>query len=180
MVISFRANFNSSTFCLSPINFETAINILVIYTNKSCGNRNKMTIIIYSHHLTHESHENPCNKNVLGNFNIQWHTVDDLWWIQYRSRAWCRNSIVNIISRWEPKLITSSLGRLNPFTVAGIFLSLLIFLSVAGNILVCIAIYTERSLRRIGNLFLASLAIADLFVASLVMTFAGVNDLLGN
>lgn len=62
---------------------------------------------------------------------------------------------------------------------AGVFLSVLIFLSVAGNILVCLAIYTERSLRRIGNLFLASLAIADLFVASLVMTFAGVNDLLG-
>lgn len=65
------------------------------------------------------------------------------------------------------------------FFFSGIFLSLLIFLSVAGNILVCIAIYTERSLRRIGNLFLASLAIADLFVASLVMTFAGVNDILG-
>ncbi|XP_034663380.1 dopamine receptor 1 isoform X2 [Drosophila subobscura] len=64
-------------------------------------------------------------------------------------------------------------------TIVGIFLSVLIFLSVAGNILVCLAIYTERSLRRIGNLFLASLAIADLFVASLVMTFAGVNDLLG-
>lgn len=56
---------------------------------------------------------------------------------------------------------------------------MLIFLSVAGNILVCAAIYTDRGLRRIGNLFLASLAIADLFVASLVMTFAGVNDLLG-
>lgn len=63
--------------------------------------------------------------------------------------------------------------------VAGIFLAALIFLSIAGNILVCVAIYTERSLRRIGNLFLASLAIADLFVASLVMTFAGFNDLLG-
>lgn len=61
----------------------------------------------------------------------------------------------------------------------GFFLSTLIFLSIAGNFLVCIAIYTERSLRRIGNLFLASLAIADLFVASLVMTFALVNDLLG-
>lgn len=61
----------------------------------------------------------------------------------------------------------------------GSFLALLIFLSIAGNILVCVAIYTERSLRRIGNLFLASLAIADLFVASLVMTFAGVNDILG-
>ncbi|CAO1356089.1 unnamed protein product [Diamesa tonsa] len=45
--------------------------------------------------------------------------------------------------------------------------------------MVCIAIYTERSLRRIGNLFLASLAIADLFVSLLVMTFAGVNDILG-
>lgn len=61
----------------------------------------------------------------------------------------------------------------------GSFLALLIFMSIAGNILVCVAIYTERSLRRIGNLFLASLAIADLFVASLVMTFAGVNDILG-
>ncbi|KAK0090436.1 hypothetical protein PV325_000100 [Microctonus aethiopoides] len=40
-------------------------------------------------------------------------------------------------------------------------------------------IYTDRGLRRIGNLFLASLAIADLFVGCLVMTFAGVNDLLG-
>lgn len=59
------------------------------------------------------------------------------------------------------------------------FLSVLIFLSIAGNILVCVAIYTDRGLRRIGNLFLASLAIADLFVASLVMTFAVVNDLLG-
>lgn len=63
--------------------------------------------------------------------------------------------------------------------LTGSFLALLIFLSIAGNILVCVAIYTERSLRRIGNLFLASLAIADLFVASLVMTFAGVNDILG-
>lgn len=63
--------------------------------------------------------------------------------------------------------------------IVGIFLALLIFTSVAGNALVCAAIWTDRGLRRIGNLFLASLAIADLFVASLVMTFAGVNDLLG-
>ncbi|KAG7297316.1 Dopamine receptor 1 [Plutella xylostella] len=71
-----------------------------------------------------------------------------------------------------------------------IFLSLLILMNVAfniythrsfvaGNILVCVAIYTDRGLRRIGNLFLASLAIADMLVAAAVMTFAGVNDLLG-
>lgn len=64
------------------------------------------------------------------------------------------------------------------FDVAS-FLATIIFLAAAGNILVCVAIYTERSLRRIGNLFLASLAIADLFVSLLVMTFASVNDILG-
>ncbi|XP_035713372.1 dopamine receptor 1 [Folsomia candida] len=61
----------------------------------------------------------------------------------------------------------------------GIFLSFMIMASIVGNALVCIAVATERSLRRIGNLFIVSLAIADMFVACLVMTFAGVNDLLG-
>ncbi|XP_053619752.1 dopamine receptor 1-like [Plodia interpunctella] len=74
----------------------------------------------------------------------------------------------------EPDAVT-----LLSILLVGIFLSLLIFLSVAGNILVCVAIYTDRGLRRIGNLFLASLAIADMLVAAAVMTFAGVNDLLG-
>ncbi|KAG7190000.1 hypothetical protein KM043_006158 [Ampulex compressa] len=66
-----------------------------------------------------------------------------------------------------------------PALLVGFLFLVLIFLSVAGNVLVCVAIYTDRGLRRIGNLFLASLAIADLFVGCLVMTFAGVNDLLG-
>lgn len=64
-------------------------------------------------------------------------------------------------------------------SAAGIFLFILIVMSIAGNVLVCVAIYTDRGLRSIGNLFLASLAIADLFVAALVMTFAAFNDLLG-
>lgn len=66
------------------------------------------------------------------------------------------------------------------FLFPATFLITIIFLAATGNILVCLAIATERSLRRIGNLFLASLAIADLFVSVLVMTFAGVNDILGS
>lgn len=66
-----------------------------------------------------------------------------------------------------------------PLFCIGSFLIVVIFLSIAGNVLVCMAIYTDRGLRRIGNLFLASLAIADLFVGALVMTFALVNDLQG-
>ncbi|KAM7292766.1 dopamine receptor 1 isoform X1 [Ixodes scapularis] len=63
--------------------------------------------------------------------------------------------------------------------IIGTFLSLIILTAITGNILVCLAIYTDRRLRKLGNLFLVSLAVADLFVSSLVMTFAVVNDLMG-
>lgn len=61
----------------------------------------------------------------------------------------------------------------------GFVLSTIIFFSISGNILVCVAIYTDRQLRKLGNLFLVSLALADLLVSSLVMTFAVANDLMG-
>lgn len=63
--------------------------------------------------------------------------------------------------------------------LVGIPLVTIIFLAITGNLLVCLAIYTDRRLRKLGNLFLVSLALADLFVSSLVMTFAVPNDLMG-
>ncbi|GAB6031546.1 hypothetical protein CHUAL_009314 [Chamberlinius hualienensis] len=68
---------------------------------------------------------------------------------------------------------------LTEIVLVGCLLSTIIFLSITGNLLVCVAIYTDRSLRKLGNLFLVSLAIADLLVSSLVMVFAVFNDLLG-
>ena len=44
-------------------------------------------------------------------------------------------------------------------------LTVFILIAITGNILVCIAIYTDRNLRHIGNTFTASLAVADLLVA---------------
>lgn len=64
------------------------------------------------------------------------------------------------------------------YTVNGILI-IIIFASIIGNILVCIAIYSDRRLRKLSNLFLASLALADLFVGSLVMTFELANNLMG-
>lgn len=59
-----------------------------------------------------------------------------------------------------------------------VLLMVLILVSIIGNCLVCVAIFTERRLRKLGNAFIVSLAIADLFVSCLVMTFALCNELL--
>lgn len=45
--------------------------------------------------------------------------------------------------------------------------------------LVCWAICADRRLRKLGNLFIVSLAVADLLVSGIVMTFALANDMMG-
>ena len=61
--------------------------------------------------------------------------------------------------------------------ILGTLMSLLIAIAILGNLLVCIAVFTESSLRTLSNLFFVSLALSDLLLASLVMPFALVNDL---
>jgi len=63
--------------------------------------------------------------------------------------------------------------------IIGTFLCITIFLSLAGNTLVCIAVFTDRRLKRLNNMFIVSLAVADLWVSLMVMTFATVNDITG-
>lgn len=74
------------------------------------------------------------------------------------------------------------LTNLSAFETVAIALALSIVLltSIFGNILVCVAVATEDRLRKVGNYFLVSLAMADLLVSILVMSFATVNDLLGH
>ena len=60
----------------------------------------------------------------------------------------------------------------------GIFFGLTILTAIGGNLLVCTAVFTERRLKRIkNNYFIVSLAVADLLVACVVMTFAMANDI---
>ncbi|KAK2819553.1 hypothetical protein Q7C36_021199 [Tachysurus vachellii] len=56
---------------------------------------------------------------------------------------------------------------------------LLILLTVFGNALVVIAVFTSRALKAPRNLFLVSLASADILVATLVMPFSLANELMG-
>jgi 5-hydroxytryptamine receptor 2 len=56
---------------------------------------------------------------------------------------------------------------------------LVIFVTAAGNILVCLAIARERKLQNTTNYFLMSLAVADCLVAILVMPMGMIAEVLG-
>uniref|UniRef100_UPI00398F1B20 alpha-2A adrenergic receptor n=1 Tax=Pristiophorus japonicus TaxID=55135 RepID=UPI00398F1B20 len=57
--------------------------------------------------------------------------------------------------------------------------SFIILVTIFGNVLVVIAVFTSRGLRAPQNLFLVSLAAADILVATLVMPFSLANELMG-
>ncbi|XP_061737355.1 alpha-2C adrenergic receptor [Nerophis ophidion] len=57
--------------------------------------------------------------------------------------------------------------------------SFLILFTIVGNVLVVIAVLTSRALKPPQNLFLVSLASADILVATLVIPFSLANELMG-
>ncbi|XP_077992580.1 dopamine receptor 1-like [Glandiceps talaboti] len=75
--------------------------------------------------------------------------------------------------------LTSSKFSLVESILIGFVLSLIIVTSVVGNVLVCVAVCIDRKLHKTTYLFTVSLAMADLLVSILVMTFAVFNDLRG-
>lgn len=63
--------------------------------------------------------------------------------------------------------------------VASIFAIILMVFVVVGNLLVILAIATEKSLKNIQNWFIASLAVADFFLGVLIIPFSLANELMG-
>uniref|UniRef100_A0A8C3TLG0 G-protein coupled receptors family 1 profile domain-containing protein n=1 Tax=Chelydra serpentina TaxID=8475 RepID=A0A8C3TLG0_CHESE len=70
----------------------------------------------------------------------------------------------------------------SPLASALILLAVLsvILATLLGNALVVVAVFTSRALRAPQNLFLVSLASADIFVATLIIPFSLANELLGS
>ncbi|XP_036429382.1 alpha-2C adrenergic receptor [Colossoma macropomum] len=66
-------------------------------------------------------------------------------------------------------------------TIIGLagLVSFLILFTIVGNVLVVIAVLTSRALKPPQNLFLVSLASADILVATLIMPFSLANELMG-
>ncbi|XP_029290162.1 alpha-2C adrenergic receptor [Cottoperca gobio] len=71
----------------------------------------------------------------------------------------------------------SQYSQLAIWSLAGL-VSFLILFTIVGNVLVVIAVLTSRALKPPQNLFLVSLASADILVATLVMPFSLANELM--
>ncbi|XP_026186325.1 histamine receptor H2a [Mastacembelus armatus] len=61
--------------------------------------------------------------------------------------------------------------------ILGVILSLLILLTVGGNVLVCLAVCASRRLRCLTNCFIVSLAVTDLLLGLLVLPFSALLQL---
>lgn len=78
-------------------------------------------------------------------------------------------SIIGIdlaVPQWQAVLIT-------------IILSFIIILTIIGNVLVILSVFTYKPLRIVQNFFIVSLAVADLTVAILVLPFNVANMMIG-
>nr|ANO39025.1 GCR050 [Schmidtea mediterranea] len=70
-------------------------------------------------------------------------------------------------------------NSIDSMIVSSILFVLIILSSICGNVLVCAAICTDSNLRQLSNSLYVSLAVADLLVSSLVMTFATLDWIMG-
>ncbi|XP_023374594.1 alpha-2B adrenergic receptor isoform X2 [Otolemur garnettii] len=76
------------------------------------------------------------------------------------------------MDHWEPYSVQATAAIAAAITF-------LILFTIFGNALVILAVLTSRSLRAPQNLFLVSLAAADILVATLIIPFSLANELLG-
>ena len=78
----------------------------------------------------------------------------------------CCSPHKSVIARHHTRQVTWILHQAQPPQHEGspALLVLLVLVSVVGNFLVCLAVKTDKTLRKLSNLFLVSLALADLFV----------------
>uniref|UniRef100_A0A3B4TQT1 Alpha-2B adrenergic receptor n=1 Tax=Seriola dumerili TaxID=41447 RepID=A0A3B4TQT1_SERDU len=89
---------------------------------------------------------------------------------------------ISLISGTRP--CNRSTVRTSPYTpqataAFAIAITFMMIMTIVGNILVIIAVLTSRSLKGAQNLFLVSLAAADILVATLIIPFSLANELQG-
>ncbi|NWV33232.1 DRD2 protein, partial [Grantiella picta] len=80
---------------------------------------------------------------------------------------------------WSRALNASAATHKPHYNYYAVLLTLLIFVIVFGNVLVCMAVSRERALQTTTNYLIVSLAVADLLVATLVMPWVVYLEVVG-
>ncbi|KAM9269338.1 D(2) dopamine receptor isoform 2-T2 [Morus bassanus] len=80
---------------------------------------------------------------------------------------------------WSKPLNESSADQKPQYNYYAMLLTLLIFVIVFGNVLVCMAVSREKALQTTTNYLIVSLAVADLLVATLVMPWGVYLEVVG-
>uniref|UniRef100_A0A663E6B0 Dopamine receptor D2 n=1 Tax=Aquila chrysaetos chrysaetos TaxID=223781 RepID=A0A663E6B0_AQUCH len=80
---------------------------------------------------------------------------------------------------WSKPLNESSADQKPQYNYYALLLTLLIFVIVFGNVLVCMAVSREKALQTTTNYLIVSLAVADLLVATLVMPWVVYLEVVG-
>nr|XP_014345591.1 PREDICTED: D(2) dopamine receptor [Latimeria chalumnae] len=80
---------------------------------------------------------------------------------------------------WTDYLNETDVGPRHPYNYYAMLLTLLIFVIVFGNVLVCMAVSREKALQTTTNYLIVSLAVADLLVATLVMPWVVYLEVVG-
>ncbi|XP_048486466.1 alpha-2A adrenergic receptor isoform X2 [Plutella xylostella] len=85
-------------------------------------------------------------------------------------------TIVNqvVFKTWYPSEYSAA-----HIIIASVVVTVLMIMVVVGNMLVIIAIVTEKTLKNIQNWFIASLAVSDFFLGLVIMPFSLANELMG-
>ncbi|XP_065594383.1 D(2) dopamine receptor isoform X2 [Cyrtonyx montezumae] len=80
---------------------------------------------------------------------------------------------------WSKPLNESNADQKPQYNYYAVLLTLLIFVIVFGNVLVCMAVSREKALQTTTNYLIVSLAVADLLVATLVMPWVVYLEVVG-
>uniref|UniRef100_A0A8B9NSG2 Dopamine receptor D2 n=1 Tax=Apteryx owenii TaxID=8824 RepID=A0A8B9NSG2_APTOW len=91
--------------------------------------------------------------------------------------SWYNSDIGN--RNWSKPLNESNADQKPQYNYYAMLLTLLIFVIVFGNVLVCIAVSREKALQTTTNYLIVSLAVADLLVATLVMPWVVYLEVVG-
>ncbi|KAG8200123.1 hypothetical protein JTE90_018912 [Oedothorax gibbosus] len=99
--------------------------------------------------------------------------------LEYKNVSWSETAEDwSTYSYWNGSQYPSGYSQIR-IILTSFFVTFIMVVIVVGNMLVCIAIATEKALKTVQNWFIASLAVSDFLVGLVIMPFSLAKELMG-